>query len=317
MTDQSIAMPQDLPAQDSAQASPAKPSPFATLKHRFTEALGDLIDRTKGSPKAMLIVAAVGGLLLGWFVFGWLLFPVRWTNTDPWDMRGDRQKTYLVMLADTYWHNQDLRFAQYAVEGWDQENLIALLTEISNDSNLSPAARQQVAALADALSLPVYERSLLSSLAEQKGLILVLLLSMLPIAAAIALVPRLLRQSGMTEEDEEALLTEEWQNAGEEDDLEANLLADLEDDLEEEDEDYYDDEDEEEEDDGLILSEEAAEEMANEINDMLGGLFDEEDDSLEGLAAMAKNLADIDINDLNQLSTTISQAMALGLMRRQ
>jgi hypothetical protein len=49
-----------------------------------------------------VVVAFVLGAFLGLVVLGWWLLPVRWTNTDPADLRPSQKEAYLQMIADSY-----------------------------------------------------------------------------------------------------------------------------------------------------------------------------------------------------------------------
>jgi hypothetical protein len=56
--------------------------------------------REKVTPE--VVIAFVLGAILGLVVLGWGLFPVRWTNTDPADLRPSEKEAYLQMIADSY-----------------------------------------------------------------------------------------------------------------------------------------------------------------------------------------------------------------------
>ena len=83
-----------------------------------------VLDRLQGfSPHLRLLGVFVLGLLVGWFVLGWWIWPVRWTNTDPWDLREEHQIHFLMFLAEDYWYNADIRQVQKALDGWDRQAL--------------------------------------------------------------------------------------------------------------------------------------------------------------------------------------------------
>ena len=47
------------------------------------------------------IAGLVIGLILGWFVIGWGLWPVQWTDAAPQDLRQDVKEDYLRMAVDS------------------------------------------------------------------------------------------------------------------------------------------------------------------------------------------------------------------------
>ncbi len=67
-------------------------------------------------------VGFVVGLFLGWFVIGWGIWPVKWTDAAPEHLRRDLKLEYLSMAVDSYVINQDAelakkRFAEFGKEG--------------------------------------------------------------------------------------------------------------------------------------------------------------------------------------------------------
>ena len=98
------------------------------------------------------LVFAVG-LLLGWLVIGWWLWPVEWGNTDPWDLRLKHQRKFVSLVAEEYWQTKDVSQAAEALAGWDVEALANLLATMQCQTCGSQES-QQFAALAAALRLP-------------------------------------------------------------------------------------------------------------------------------------------------------------------
>lgn len=72
-------------------------------------------------------IAFAVGLLVGWFGFGWWLFPVRWINTDPVDLRPSARQQYLDMVAESYELTKDAARAQYRLQSWSQEEATRLI----------------------------------------------------------------------------------------------------------------------------------------------------------------------------------------------
>jgi len=62
----------------------------------------DLITRIREKVTTEVLIAFVLGVFLGLVVLGWWLWPVRWTNTDPADLRPNQKETYLQLIADSY-----------------------------------------------------------------------------------------------------------------------------------------------------------------------------------------------------------------------
>ncbi|MGI6375541.1 MAG: hypothetical protein ACOX3S_05980 [Anaerolineae bacterium] len=58
-----------------------------------------------------LILGAVLGLAVG-LLAAWVVWPVKWADTDPADLRAEHQQTYLLLVADSYAINGDVPLAQ-------------------------------------------------------------------------------------------------------------------------------------------------------------------------------------------------------------
>ena len=58
-----------------------------------------------------LILGAVLGLAIG-LLAAWVVWPVKWADTDPADLRAEHQQTYLLLVADSYAINGDVPLAQ-------------------------------------------------------------------------------------------------------------------------------------------------------------------------------------------------------------
>ena len=95
----------------------------------------------------------VVGLLLGWVILGWWLWPVEWSDADPWDLRPKHQVKYVSLVAEEYWQTKDVSQATEALAGWDVEALANLLAAMQCQTCGSQEC-QKFAALAAALRLP-------------------------------------------------------------------------------------------------------------------------------------------------------------------
>jgi hypothetical protein len=159
----------------------------------------------------------VVGLLLGWIVIGWLLWPVTWGNAHPWDLRPKYQRAYINLAAENHWQSGDLSRVREALDGWDEKELTELIAAMQNET-CSAEERRRLAALARVLELPEVEAASIASLLGQEILLFTALLSASPMVAAILLVvsPRLrerggARQSGGGLAEEERLLAEAYE----------------------------------------------------------------------------------------------------------
>src|SRR5690606_41037432 len=63
-------------------------------------------------PRALLIAAAIAGLLFVWLVIGWWLYPVEFIDGNPAQMRADHQQSYLRAAIDSYTLNPDETLAR-------------------------------------------------------------------------------------------------------------------------------------------------------------------------------------------------------------
>ena len=63
-------------------------------------------------PLVVGIASFVIGIFIGLVVLGWWLWPVKWVDAGPNDLRAEYQETYLRMAIDSYTLNQDAVAAQ-------------------------------------------------------------------------------------------------------------------------------------------------------------------------------------------------------------
>jgi len=110
-------------------------------------------DSLKGFPLLATGLAFLAGLLLGWLAIGWWLWPVSWTDADPWDLRAEHQQRYVLLAAREYARSKSLALAGEALAGWNRQELSALMSTFQ-DQVADPGTRQQLDDLASALELP-------------------------------------------------------------------------------------------------------------------------------------------------------------------
>jgi hypothetical protein len=109
---------------------------------------------------AFVLFAFVLGILLG-LGLGWHVWPVRWYNTDPSDLRVEHQMTYVVLTADSYALTADSAQAVARLETlldedttWEQvANLVERVAQ-ARESAGDPASALRVRQLARVASLP-------------------------------------------------------------------------------------------------------------------------------------------------------------------
>jgi hypothetical protein len=56
------------------------------------------------------------GLVIGWLLIGWWLWPIEWKDADASFLREDLKKQYLCMVVDSYKVNQNLELARARVD---------------------------------------------------------------------------------------------------------------------------------------------------------------------------------------------------------
>jgi hypothetical protein len=95
------------------------------------------------------LVAFLVGLLVGWLVIGWALWPVTWKNTLPQDLRPAERQAYLLMVAESYAANGDTALAQERLASWPAAGLESDLTQLQSRLAGEDALQaQQIQALA-------------------------------------------------------------------------------------------------------------------------------------------------------------------------
>jgi hypothetical protein len=92
-----------------------------------------------------MLIAFVVGLLIGWMVLGWLIWPVQWSQAKPSILSNDpaNQKaymqSYLNFAATTYGTNSMSieQVAQYLGEGWTVQDITAVLDQMISSNYAS------------------------------------------------------------------------------------------------------------------------------------------------------------------------------------
>lgn len=113
----------------------------------------DAVREQLKKPLVIGIVAFVVGLLIGWFVIGWGLWPVQWTDATPEYLRQDLKEDYLRMAIDSYALNKDATLAKSRYEALG-EDAISIIGELEQDIQAQAQAMAFRAALQVSPVLP-------------------------------------------------------------------------------------------------------------------------------------------------------------------
>ncbi|HIQ06041.1 MAG TPA: hypothetical protein EYH31_10230 [Anaerolineae bacterium] len=81
-----------------------------------------------------LAIAFTIGLFLGWFLFGWYVWPVEWTNALPQDLETTARSEYLTMVAQSYRAAGSLEEAQRRLSSWDPSELAQQLSQLAQEN---------------------------------------------------------------------------------------------------------------------------------------------------------------------------------------
>jgi hypothetical protein len=150
------------------------------------------------NPLYTAIAAGVVGLLIGWLIIGWGIWPVTYTNTDPSSLRADFKADYARMAVDSYARNNDAKLAQqrFAALGSDAENVLQTITTGSNAQEVqlfllaATGSTAPVSTVAPGLTPEATQPGAATPTPEAAGgsttLLIVLCLVLLVIGAALA-----------------------------------------------------------------------------------------------------------------------------------
>ncbi len=76
----------------------------------------DKIREILSKPLYAGILGAILGLVIGWFVIGWGIWPVEWTDADASKLRQDIKAQYLCMVVDSYSVNRNANLAAARID---------------------------------------------------------------------------------------------------------------------------------------------------------------------------------------------------------
>jgi LCP family protein required for cell wall assembly len=79
-----------------------------------------------------LLVSMLAGLVVGWLVVGWWLWPVQWTGALPADMGPADTERYFDLVAESYLLNQDAKLAEQRLASFPASKQTTLLEDVKN-----------------------------------------------------------------------------------------------------------------------------------------------------------------------------------------
>jgi hypothetical protein len=133
------------------------------------------------------------GLIVGWFIFGWVLFPVRYTNVWPNELHPEAVNDYLLMTAEAYAATGDLRAAGKRLRYWEPEELAPMIDDLAESLNATnPTDAAYLQKLSHDLNLSAHhqEQNQPSNRGRNFGWLLALVLGLGVLAALIYLAER-------------------------------------------------------------------------------------------------------------------------------
>ncbi len=95
------------------------------------------------------VISFLVGLLIGWWVIGWLLWPVNWTNALPADLRATERDAYLSMVAESYAASRNANVARERLSSFSAQELSQYLANLQSMAAANPQQASQVQALVD------------------------------------------------------------------------------------------------------------------------------------------------------------------------
>lgn len=280
-----------------------------------------VVTPAKKSPRRWLRgLVFAAGVLLGWLVIGWWLWPVQWSNSSPWQLAPQYQRAYIRMVAEEFGRTSDVFWAKETLTGWDRRELADLLAAIQNETT-DAETRRRLTALGEALEMPGAKESLLTSLLNQKGILLAIVLSLLPALVAIALVFPSLRPKRAASPLQELLAKAEPEEEQAEQSLEV-LLTDVE--MEGQPDQTGQAEAQavgergqtEEEGEEDTKSEETEAEQPGAFLEDLASLFEEEDTANYILEALCRDLPEVAIDELAEKVARVAKRLQKSNMLR-
>ena len=102
----------------------------------------------KSRPSWVLpVIGFLIGLLIGWWVIGWGIWPVQWTNALPPDLRAAERDEYLTMVAESYAASGNADIAKSRLSTWSPQALSQDLANLQTRVASNPQQAAKVLAL--------------------------------------------------------------------------------------------------------------------------------------------------------------------------
>lgn len=76
------------------------------------------MDFIRNKPELSALIAFIGGLAIGWFVLGWWLSPVKYTDSDPSSLHPEYKATYIETTAIAYGATGNPAIVNNAFRAW-------------------------------------------------------------------------------------------------------------------------------------------------------------------------------------------------------
>lgn len=127
----------DLDVQDYPEERPARRGSRPSLPSLNLGAL-------TGNPLLLAGIAFFVGLLLGWMVLGWYIFPVTWTDAAAADLRADLRQEWLRMTIDSYTLTNDATAFSTRLGSLEDKLAEEYQKVVADPRNLNQNSLQQV-----------------------------------------------------------------------------------------------------------------------------------------------------------------------------
>jgi hypothetical protein len=116
------------------------------------DAVRDLLKK----PVVIGVAGLVLGIFIGWFVIGWGLWPVKWVDAEPSQLRADLKADYLRMAIDSFTARPDSALAKSRFEALGEDGDKLLQGIMAQPETLNPVMITAFtdAAKGEALTLP-------------------------------------------------------------------------------------------------------------------------------------------------------------------
>ena len=258
------------------------------------------------------------GLLLGWLVIGWWLWPIDWLSSTPGQSSVEYQRMFVPWVADKYWQTGDVSQAEQYLAEWKRADLATFIDALQRDTR-DTEGRRHLVALAQAMRLPSNNLSFLGLIFSQPGIVLGMLISVIPLLAAVTFVTlpnislKIGTRIGVLKPTRASSRAEEFERTGElpqsEEGLD-ELITEVE---------STEESTEGQEEGGEEKTEEQATEEAEDQSSGLGdlaSLFEEEDTSVNVLEAFTKGMADINVDELFAMGANMVYQLRHGKSRK-